>query len=68
MQDKYTDKYYKSNVGKIRYLCHYKDCYYQDWHNGIQLDIMLTEHNNNKMKRLNSGDGIGCKYKEADMI
>ncbi len=41
-QDKSTDKYYKSDIGKIRYLyAQYDDYKCQDWHNGIQLDIFV---------------------------
>jgi phosphorylcholine metabolism protein LicD len=41
-QDKSTDKYYKSNIGKIRYLyAQYDDYKCQNWHNGIQLDIFV---------------------------
>jgi phosphorylcholine metabolism protein LicD len=41
-QDKSTDKYYKSSIGKIRYLhAHYDDYKCQDWHNGIQIDILV---------------------------
>lgn len=47
-QDKSTDKYYKSNIGKIRYLyAHYDDYKCQDWHNGIQLDIFVNTLKNN---------------------
>ena len=47
-QDKSTDKYYKSNVGKIRYLyAQYDDYKCQEWHNGIQLDIFLFEEKGN---------------------
>ena len=46
-QDKSTDKYYKSNMGKIRYLyAQYDDYKCQDWHNGIQLDIFINTLNN----------------------
>ena len=42
-QDKATDKYYKSDIGKLRYLyAHYGDYTCQDWHNGIQLDIFVN--------------------------
>jgi glycerol-3-phosphate cytidylyltransferase len=42
-QDKSTDKYYRSNVGKIRYLyAQYDDYKCQDWHNGLQLDIFVN--------------------------
>ena len=41
-QDKTTDKYYRSDIGKIRYLyAHYGDYKPRDWHNGIQLDIFV---------------------------
>lgn len=41
-QDKSSDKYYKSRIGKIRYLyAHYDDYKCEDWHNGIQLDIFV---------------------------
>jgi len=41
-QDKSTDKYYKSEISKIRYLyAQYDDYKCQSWHNGIQLDIFV---------------------------
>lgn len=41
-QDKSTDKYYKSTIGKIRYLhAYYSDDDKHKWHNGIQLDIFV---------------------------
>lgn len=49
-QDKSTDKYYKSDVGKIRYLyAQYDDYKCQDWHNGIQLDIFVFKDNQEKI-------------------
>ena len=43
-QDKSTDKYYKQNIGKIRYLyAQYGDYKNQDHHNGIQLDIFVLK-------------------------
>jgi phosphorylcholine metabolism protein LicD len=49
-----TDKYYKSDISKIRYLnSNYKDYKSQDWHNGIQLDIFIYKNNiidNNEIK------------------
>ena len=47
-QDKTTDNYYKSEIGKIRYLyAHYDDYKDKRWHNGIQLDIFIyTPHDN----------------------
>lgn len=48
-QDISTDKYYKSSIGKIRYLyAQYDDWKCQDWHNGIQLDIFITDYKFNK--------------------
>ena len=45
-QDKSTDKFYKSKIGKIRYLyAQYDDYKCQDWHNGIQLDIFVFKDN-----------------------
>ena len=42
LKRKTTDKYYKSNIGKIRDLnTNYKDYKSQSWHNGLQLDIMI---------------------------
>lgn len=39
-QDKSKDKYYKLNIGKIRYLyAQYDDWKDESWHNGLQLDI-----------------------------
>jgi phosphorylcholine metabolism protein LicD len=41
-QDKTTDKYYNSTIGKIRDLnTNYKDYKSQSWHNGLQLDIFI---------------------------
>jgi len=46
-QDKSTDKYYKSNIGKIRYLyAHYDDYKCENTHNGIQLDIFVYTRKN----------------------
>lgn len=57
-QDKSTDKYYKSHIGKIRYLyAHYDDYKCEDWHNGIQLDIFIFEENNNSLKAPYEGNG-----------
>ena len=40
----FQDKYYKSNIDKIRYLyAQYDDYKCQDWHNGIQLDIFVLK-------------------------
>jgi len=45
-QDSTTDKFYTSNIGKIRDLkSNYKDYKQRDWHNGLQLDIFLTNDN-----------------------
>ena len=47
-QDRTTDKYYKSNIGKIRYLyAQYDDYKAQHWHNGLQLDIFINNLKNN---------------------
>tara|TARA_Y100000389_G_scaffold95840_1_gene92468 strand:- start:912 stop:1577 length:666 start_codon:yes stop_codon:yes gene_type:complete len=47
-QDISTDKYYLDNIGKIRYLyAQYDDYKYQNWHNGIQLDILVYTPKNN---------------------
>lgn len=47
-QDKTTDKHYKSNIGKIRYLyAHYVDAKNQDHHHGLQLDIFPNTLKNN---------------------
>ena len=47
-QDISTDKYYKSPIGKIRYLyAQYDDYKCEDWHNGIQLDIFVNTLKNN---------------------
>jgi phosphorylcholine metabolism protein LicD len=49
-QDKTTDKYYKSDIGKIRDLnTNYKDYKSQSWHNGLQLDIFIFKHDNNNI-------------------
>lgn len=41
-QNKFRDKYYKSNLGKIRYLYgYYGDYKYKRWYNGLQLDIFV---------------------------
>ena len=63
-QDKSTDKYYKSNIGKIRYLyAHYDDYKCQDWHNGIQLDIFVnTLKNNILIPNPSSNDIIPYNY------
>lgn len=43
-QDRTTDKYYTSKIGKIRYLyAQYDDYKSQVWHNGIQLDIFVLK-------------------------
>ena len=43
-----TDKYYKSYVGKIRYLyAQYDDWKDESWHNGLQLDIFVFKDNHN---------------------
>lgn len=43
-QDKYTDIYYKAEIGKIRYLyAQYDDYKDESWHNGIQLDIFVFQ-------------------------
>jgi len=59
-QDKSTDKYYKSNIGKIRYLyAQYDDYKCQDWHNGIQLDIfVLTEVSESNLLIANKNNGF----------
>ena len=47
-QDKTTDRYYKSNIGKIRELnTNYKDYDSKAWHNGLQLDIFIFHENKN---------------------
>ena len=49
-QDKTTDKYYKSDMGKIRYLnSYYSDAKSKLWHNGIQLDIFLFKDEGEKL-------------------
>ena len=49
-QDKTTDKFYKSDIGKIRHLhTNYKDSKSYDWHNGLQLDIMIFKNVENNM-------------------
>lgn len=51
-QDKSTDKYYKANIGKIRYLyAQYDDYKNESWHNGIQLDIFVFEDTMNDILR-----------------
>ena len=46
-QDSTTDKFYKNNIGKIRYLnSNYKDYKSQTWHNGLQIDIFITNDSN----------------------
>jgi phosphorylcholine metabolism protein LicD len=50
-QDKTTDKYYKSNLGKIRYLyAYYCDDKSRKWHNGIQLDIFVFKKRGDILK------------------
>ena len=47
-QDRTTDKYYKSSIGKIRYLyAEYKDCKSRNWHNGLQIDIFVIKLKDN---------------------
>ena len=49
-QDKDTDKFYQSDIGKIRYLnSNYKDYNNQSHHNGLQLDIFTFKNNNNQI-------------------
>lgn len=49
-QNKFTDKNYKSEIGKIRYLyAYYSDEKDQHWHNGIQLDIFVNKNVNNTL-------------------
>ena len=44
-QDKSTDKYYKEDIGKIRYLyAQYEDSKNEKWHNGLQLDIFIFKN------------------------
>ena len=59
-QDKSTDKYYKSNIGKIRYLyAQYDDWKNESWHNGLQLDIfVLTEVSENNLLIANKNNGF----------
>lgn len=62
-QDKITDKYYKSDIGKIRDLnSNYKDYKDQSWHNGLQLDIFIVKDT----------DGIlswdGCNINKKDIF
>tara|TARA_B100000925_G_C22005152_1_gene473303 strand:+ start:1410 stop:3083 length:1674 start_codon:yes stop_codon:yes gene_type:complete len=59
-QDQSTDKYYKSDVGKIRYLyAQYDDYKSQDWHNGIQLDIFVfTEISESNILKTNRNHGF----------
>jgi phosphorylcholine metabolism protein LicD len=53
-QDKTVDKYYKSDIGKVRYLDSiYKDYKDQSWHNGLQLDIFIYNEQDNIIKRNN---------------
>ena len=52
-QDKSTDKYYKENIGKIRYkYAQYDDWKIQNWHNGIQLDIFVFYERGNLLDPL----------------
>ena len=47
-QDKYIDKFYTSNIAKIRDLhSNYKDYKSQEWHNGLQLDICIIKEKDN---------------------
>ena len=59
-QDKSTDKYYRSNIGKIRYLyAQYDDYKCQDWHNGLQLDIFVFHEEGNLLNpHMISGNDI----------
>ena len=44
-QDNTVDKYYKSDIGKIRILnSNYKDYKDRSWHNGLQLDIFINRY------------------------
>jgi phosphorylcholine metabolism protein LicD len=60
-QDNTTDKYYKSNIGKIRDI---NSCYIDDnshnWHNGLQLDIFIMDESDDEL--------IGYEtYKKSDI-
>ena len=47
------DKYYKENIGKIRYkYAQYDDWKIQNWHNGIQLDIFVFYERGNLLDPL----------------
>lgn len=50
-QDKSTDKHYKSEIGKIRYIYgYYCDDKSKEWHNGLQLDLFVFNENNDKLE------------------
>jgi phosphorylcholine metabolism protein LicD len=64
-QDSTTDKFYTSNIGKIRDLnSNYKDYKPRDWHNGLQLDIFLTNDNKDN-DTLSWGEGT---FKKNDIF
>jgi len=49
-QSQETDKYYKGNIPKIRYLnSNYKDYKSTQWHNGLQLDIFVFDNNSKEI-------------------
>lgn len=66
-QDRTTDRYYKSNIGKIRYLyAQYDDYKAQHWHNGLQLDIFVFR--SEKQKLIINFNGIDIKNKDYNII
>jgi phosphorylcholine metabolism protein LicD len=66
-QDKNNDKYYKSDIGKIRDL---NSCYIEytnnggiQWHNGLQIDIFVFKHEKNMLiTNFTLGDVENMKY------
>ena len=67
-QDKISDKNYKSNTGKIRYLyAQYDDYKCENWHNGLQIDIFIFSEKDNILKAPYEGNG-DIKSLDKDII
>lgn len=68
-QDKTTDKYYNSEIGKIRYLhAQYDDWKDESWHNGLQLDIFVFKENDNILETFVQYGFYFGKYISRQMI
>ena len=67
-QDRISDKNYKSNTGKIRYLyAQYDDYKCENWHNGLQIDIFIFSEKDNILKAPYEGNG-DIKSLDKDII